>query len=327
MSVQKIESIEIKYIEIITQPNQVRVTLSKEEKEELDKIKEQMNSNIQEYEQHERENLSGIYLSGIYLSGIYSSGIYGSRKKAVEALTAALEPLVLRYTKRLEAEIVFTYPNSWYIVGEKRFKEVENFIKGEKFYYILPDNVNVYENYKKEFDITIKSCFPDIKSYYLESFILKGGYIFSPLDEYLNKYKRGEDVEILNIHSGSMSTKTYKRYLLYGNNVYKANRAYSDEELKLLMAECEDNDRRKFERLKNKFALAQDEVKNRRERIPEQVRIAVWRRDEGKCVVCGSNEKLEYDHIIPVSKGGSNTERNIQLLCENCNRKKSANIE
>ena len=44
------------------------------------------------------------------------------------------------------------------------------------------------------------------------------------------------------------------------------------------------------------------------------------------CVDCGSNEKLEYDHIIPVSKGGSNTARNIQLLCEKCNRTKGNNI-
>ena len=48
----------------------------------------------------------------------------------------------------------------------------------------------------------------------------------------------------------------------------------------------------------------------------------VWQRDEGKCVRCGSNERLEYDHIIPVSKGGSSTKRNIQLLCELCNRSK-----
>lgn len=60
--------------------------------------------------------------------------------------------------------------------------------------------------------------------------------------------------------------------------------------------------------------------------IPESVRNAVWRRDGGKCVQCGSQEKLEFDHVIPISLGGSNTTRNIQLLCESCNRKKSAKI-
>ncbi|MBD2188565.1 HNH endonuclease [Pseudanabaena sp. FACHB-723] len=61
--------------------------------------------------------------------------------------------------------------------------------------------------------------------------------------------------------------------------------------------------------------------------IPEAVRIEVWRRDSGQCVKCSSRENLEYDHIIPVSKGGSNTTRNIELLCEACNRSKGANIQ
>lgn len=63
-----------------------------------------------------------------------------------------------------------------------------------------------------------------------------------------------------------------------------------------------------------------------REQISEEVRMFVWRRDEGKCVKCQSNENLEFDHIIPASKGGSNTERNIQLLCSECNKKKSNSI-
>lgn len=61
--------------------------------------------------------------------------------------------------------------------------------------------------------------------------------------------------------------------------------------------------------------------------IPAEVRREVWRRDGGKCVQCGSRENLEYDHIIPVSKGGSNTVRNIELLCETCNRAKSDSIQ
>jgi hypothetical protein len=63
-----------------------------------------------------------------------------------------------------------------------------------------------------------------------------------------------------------------------------------------------------------------------REPIPENVRLFVWRRDNGQCVKCGSRERLEFDHIIPVVAGGSNTERNIQILCESCNRSKSATV-
>ncbi len=78
--------------------------------------------------------------------------------------------------------------------------------------------------------------------------------------------------------------------------------------------------------LEDTSSETEDEEKTDRY-IPSVVKLAVWRRDHGKCVECGSKENLEYDHIIPVSKGGANTERNIQLLCEKCNRKKSANIQ
>jgi hypothetical protein len=60
--------------------------------------------------------------------------------------------------------------------------------------------------------------------------------------------------------------------------------------------------------------------------IPERVRHEVWRRDHGCCARCGSRERLEYDHIIPVSRGGSNTARNVELLCERCNRAKGASV-
>lgn len=64
----------------------------------------------------------------------------------------------------------------------------------------------------------------------------------------------------------------------------------------------------------------------KRQPIPKSVKMYTWQRDGGRCVECGSKEKLEYDHIIPLSKGGSNTERNLQLLCEQCNRSKGSTI-
>ena len=65
---------------------------------------------------------------------------------------------------------------------------------------------------------------------------------------------------------------------------------------------------------------------NVRETIPKDVKIAVWKRDKECCVCCGSRNNLEFDHIIPVSRGGSNTIKNIQILCRECNRRKSNKI-
>lgn len=116
--------------------------------------------------------------------------------------------------------------------------------------------------------------------------------------------------------------------LLYQNCFYEITGNYNQKELKLLVLETADKERQKFERLKAKFNSEESrDIKQNRDRIPEQVRVAVWRRDQGKCVNCGSRENLEYDHIIPISEGGSNTVRNIELLCQTCNRSKSNKIQ
>jgi HNH endonuclease len=61
--------------------------------------------------------------------------------------------------------------------------------------------------------------------------------------------------------------------------------------------------------------------------IPEHVKVAVFQRDRGQCRQCGyAGPYIEYDHIIPRSKGGQNRVENIQLLCRQCNLKKSNRI-
>lgn len=99
----------------------------------------------------------------------------------------------------------------------------------------------------------------------------------------------------------------------------------SVEEARLLIMDVFDAERSHFERLKAKYEGIGNAI-GRRPPITEAVRIHVWQRDRGECVLCGSRENLEYDHIIPFSKGGSSTARNLQLLCEACNRKKSDRI-
>ena len=104
------------------------------------------------------------------------------------------------------------------------------------------------------------------------------------------------------------------------------------EEIRLKLDEQEKIDREN--RIRQKQLELQREIEQRQKEknesnryIPSSVRREVWRRDQGKCVNCGSKIKLEFDHIIPVSTGGSNTARNIELLCEECNRQKSNKIE
>jgi 5-methylcytosine-specific restriction endonuclease McrA len=53
-------------------------------------------------------------------------------------------------------------------------------------------------------------------------------------------------------------------------------------------------------------------------------RSAVMDRDGGKCRKCGSNIRLELDHIVPIAKGGKSERENLQLLCRKCNGEKGA---
>ena len=61
--------------------------------------------------------------------------------------------------------------------------------------------------------------------------------------------------------------------------------------------------------------------------IPTSVKVEVWARDKGRCVLCGSTENLHYDHDLPFSKGGTSlTAENVRILCMKHNLKKSDKI-
>lgn len=77
----------------------------------------------------------------------------------------------------------------------------------------------------------------------------------------------------------------------------------------------------------NGFASKQREIDHNR-LIPSSVKLAVWKRDKGQCVVCGSKDNLHFDHIIPYSRGGSSlVADNIQLLCVRHNLAKKHKIQ
>lgn len=65
----------------------------------------------------------------------------------------------------------------------------------------------------------------------------------------------------------------------------------------------------------------------RRRIVPTAVKLAVWKRDGGQCVMCGAKDELHFDHDLPWSKGGTSlTEANVQLLCARHNLQKHDNI-
>lgn len=60
------------------------------------------------------------------------------------------------------------------------------------------------------------------------------------------------------------------------------------------------------------------------DRVARKMRPAVFARDGANCQKCGSTERLEIDHIQPLSRGGTNDLGNLQVLCLPCNRSKGA---
>ncbi|MDS1774062.1 HNH endonuclease signature motif containing protein [Vibrio vulnificus] len=60
------------------------------------------------------------------------------------------------------------------------------------------------------------------------------------------------------------------------------------------------------------------------------LRNALIHRENGRCAICKSDltgaislgKKIHIDHIVPISRGGTNDPTNLQVLCEACNLSK-----
>jgi ATP adenylyltransferase len=60
--------------------------------------------------------------------------------------------------------------------------------------------------------------------------------------------------------------------------------------------------------------------------VPTDLRYTVLRNAKGRCHLCGVSAKerrIEVDHIVPRSRGGTNDLSNLQALCDECNQGKS----
>lgn len=71
------------------------------------------------------------------------------------------------------------------------------------------------------------------------------------------------------------------------------------------------------------------DIRNRNRNISFATKARVARRDNNTCQLCGKqllDREIEFDHIIPFSKGGSSDESNIRVTCHKCNRNKGNKV-
>jgi hypothetical protein len=69
------------------------------------------------------------------------------------------------------------------------------------------------------------------------------------------------------------------------------------------------------------------ENKFRAKPLYKRQRERILARDGHRCRACGATKKLHIDHIVPVSKGGTSDDGNLQVLCEKCNTSKGAKTD
>ena len=112
---------------------------------------------------------------------------------------------------------------------------------------------------------------------------------------------------------------TRRQYWVFAGTVYWEEEGLQAEDVRALVLAREQTKQWKLERAKQIVSQGAGQQRSTARQIPVNVQQFVWQRDGGRCVSCGRQDSLEFDHIIPVARGGSSSERNIQLLCRNCN--------
>lgn len=184
----------------------------------------------------------------------------------------------------------------------------------------------IHERVYKSQDLTLRELLAELKGllplyseYTLLTYICKGEY-YDDSDGHIHwSISSVEDIELendveLSKYSTGLLGQPLKKLVDYLTRMYKShNHAVMEVNLELLP---------------NKSRI---KSKRRKTNVPRGMRHEVFKRDNYTCVECGATKKdgatLHIDHIIPVSKGGSDELSNLQTLCSDCNLNKSDIIQ
>jgi 5-methylcytosine-specific restriction endonuclease McrA len=115
-----------------------------------------------------------------------------------------------------------------------------------------------------------------------------------------------------------------RTYWAFEQKLYWDDDALTSEDVLALVRDRQRRAARTLERAH--AALAGEGAPRRRQPIPRAIRLAVFERDGGRCVECGSSFDIQYDHVIPLALGGANTAANLQILCAPCNQSKGGTL-
>lgn len=142
--------------------------------------------------------------------------------------------------------------------------------------------------------------------------------------EYMRKWRKENPDKTKEILKKYKSSEKYKNYM---KKWYE--KRYEKWYEKNRMKVCERN-RQWRQNNKEKWSLINRAQRHRR-RALGKINYQEWLKkikDCGNmCLFCKAMGKLTIDHIIPVSKGGTNSIDNLQPLCLSCNIKKSDKVK
>lgn len=145
----------------------------------------------------------------------------------------------------------------------------------------------------------------------------------------------GEEIKdeaygLLCINCKNEDSMKYERLQI---QIIRLNESIVDLNLQL---EEEKSKNRYVRNLEKKIDNLIDWIKNKKKnktkkkslRLTKKERNLILLKFSNKCALCGYNKKdeLVIDHKIPISKGGTNHPDNLQVLCIECNLRKSNHL-